>query len=364
MGYCVADFATGRFINYGDPVVGFLVSAELGSVAHPRNPVKANNRPTDRFGMQSFPLFGMYSDFGQMDIAEVDMKQLGVELALKMTGSLSWKDLLRTAHCPRKPAAAAQEPANFGLALMHRSTYDYLVSVGADANQKLDPVALDSQAQAAVNQILAFAEVAVSREDLFLTYIATCGQGSEEDMNNAYDGYRSWQQHESVANLTYSEGQQVLQVPGGVPLTVPPFGKFNGYNEPFVGDSLVKTLRVEGYRGFLVAGKRITSLRQIPRYAEQLELMWKLQRLLQAMDLLGISLEPSMYRGSSACDDARSAFQIAMLELQSLAEVEAIVNQGPYEASTELANLRQRISALKELAEKLERSFEGLSSSA
>lgn len=130
MGYCVADFVTGRNLPSGAPVVGFLVNAQ----ARTDDPNKSAGRSGDFFSLESFPIFGEAEEGGLMYVD--DESSFAVRLALKMTNTRDWEELSQTALEHWRGVQLLGQPDEegyptnkraYGLALMHRETYDYLV---------------------------------------------------------------------------------------------------------------------------------------------------------------------------------------------------------------------------------------------
>lgn len=130
MGYYVADFVNGRNLSSGAPVVGFLVNAQ------PRtdDPNNSALRSGDFFSLESFPIFGTAEEGGLMYVD--DESSFAVRMALKMTDSADWEQLSRHALEQRRGVQLLGQPDKegyptnqraYGLALMHRETYDYLV---------------------------------------------------------------------------------------------------------------------------------------------------------------------------------------------------------------------------------------------
>jgi hypothetical protein len=130
MGYNVADFVTGRNLTSGAPVVGFIV------MANPRgdDPNNSAARAGDFFMPESFPIFGKTEEGGLMHVD--DESSFAVRLALRMTGMPDWEELSENAFEQRRGVqflaradtdGAPSYHRAYGLALMHRETYDHLV---------------------------------------------------------------------------------------------------------------------------------------------------------------------------------------------------------------------------------------------
>lgn len=132
--YSVADFVNGRHLPSGTPVVGFLVSSQAKEYPLDTNPNRGAIRPADYFAPESFAIFGTAEDGGVMEVD--DESSLAVRLALLLTGMPDWEELSKNALEHRRGVQLLGRPdvegrpsnrRDYGLALMHRETYDFLV---------------------------------------------------------------------------------------------------------------------------------------------------------------------------------------------------------------------------------------------
>jgi hypothetical protein len=130
MGYNVADFVTGRNLAAGAQVVGFIVRANPRTDDPNRSAVRAG----DYFMPESFPIFGKAEEGGLMEVD--DEVSFAVRLALRMTGMPAWEELCKNAFEQRRGVQLLAQPDTegcpsyrraYGLALMHRDTFDHLV---------------------------------------------------------------------------------------------------------------------------------------------------------------------------------------------------------------------------------------------
>lgn len=87
----VADVLTGIAIGSGDPVVGLMVAPARGGYPD-ADKAKARTGAffNDQFRIASLPIRGRYEEFGYM---KPDKDQLGVRLALEMTGTKKFREL-------------------------------------------------------------------------------------------------------------------------------------------------------------------------------------------------------------------------------------------------------------------------------
>ena len=136
MSFHVADAVTGRTLREGAPVVAFLVQSQHDTYPLQDAPNRAATRPSGYFALASLPIFGRAADCGQIEV--YDEKQLGVRLALLMTGTESWQALMDTAFGkgdsvqfmgrPNPTGETSRTNSRmYGLCLLHLETYLHLV---------------------------------------------------------------------------------------------------------------------------------------------------------------------------------------------------------------------------------------------
>jgi hypothetical protein len=136
MSFHVADAITGRNLRQGAAVVGFLVQSQHDKFPLDETPNRAATRPSYYFALESLPIFGIAADCGMMEV--LDESQLGVRLALLMTGESDWEALsdngfgrghsVRYMGRPEPAEGKGRTNArNYGLCLIHLETYLHLV---------------------------------------------------------------------------------------------------------------------------------------------------------------------------------------------------------------------------------------------
>lgn len=318
MGFSVADFTNGRTLFYNDPVVGFLVSYQGYKHPFDKNPAYANVRPTSRFALESFPLFGTYEDCGGMQVEACALNSESLPLALKMTVKESWEDLqadvLRRGTC----GSIRGRPQFYGLALMHRDTFDHLVAAGDQPSHPLGQEQLQAQCQADVSAVEEFAKIAVAKKGVFEEYLAAvkASKVNEKDQRAAYAEVRKWEGFLRVATLSHDSTNGLsLTVPESEEeILIPAFAKIDASGQllPLTGEAFIAVLRSEGYRDFMASREAVDRQQPISTsYLAQLRLRWTLNRMLQALDVLGISVEPSRYMGDQVNYDELCRFQLA-----------------------------------------------------
>lgn len=142
MSFQIADMINGRNLYEGAPVVAFIVNAQGGHYPLQDNPNAFGNRPSHFFAIESFPIFAVAAEGAAIEVA--DESQLSVRLALQLTGTTSWDDLSKTAFNSRRGVRLLGRQPNearpgdvgrrvYGLAVMHRDTYNHLISRGRSA---------------------------------------------------------------------------------------------------------------------------------------------------------------------------------------------------------------------------------------
>lgn len=136
----IADCLTGLPIQQGDPVVAFVLDQTEGGYPDAGR-TRAMIGPLFNGACQivSLPIHGAYADF--KDIAPAP-KQLSAALAIRMTGAKDWAEFSSTAlsfevgatiqrdrRMDRVFGGGEPRPRIFGLAAMHRSSWDHLLAM-------------------------------------------------------------------------------------------------------------------------------------------------------------------------------------------------------------------------------------------
>lgn len=153
----IADCLTGLPVQQNDPVVAFVLDqADGGYPDVAKTRAMTGHLFSDICRIVSLPIHGVYADYKKI---EPSPGQLSVALAVKMTGAKDWADFSNTALSFDKgalirrsrqvglmPGDDVEEPHKrvFGLAAMHRSSWDHLISMmpsGLDREQEVSSVA-------------------------------------------------------------------------------------------------------------------------------------------------------------------------------------------------------------------------------
>jgi hypothetical protein len=344
--FYVTDITSGRTLTGNEPVVGFLVSWRGSRYPLDQNPNESIIYPGARFELASLPMHGTYYDYGRMVVA--DEHQIGVKLALAMTQCKTWEDLMRRSLQVDEGVEVAGEKRVYGLALMHRDSFDHLVSSGGSRSAGTPDLVSQKAADVAQMELLGKAYFARRAE---LKAFSEASKESSEFFDKVC-------QVESLGRLLGLNGDWaedcIADPSGGDALKVPPVASYfaSGQGAGRAADELKGILRAVGLWNLgHVRSKSPESLEDVPRYRDYVESVWETQRLMEAMYRNGLSFAPSMLAGQDTTVSTVCARELASVLSQSRAQAAWIREYG---SPREAKELRDRIHTLREMATLLE----------
>lgn len=341
--FYVADCITGETIEDDQPVVGFIVSH---SKSYPlnENPNDASLRPTSRFRLESLPLFGQYADYGRMKPDDEDC--FAVRLARAMTGTPTWETLMEKGFDHRSGVQLMGKPDGeptfwndgknrrvYGLALMHRSTFDYWL------NQPRKKSMADD-----IDEMLALYDKFVELDKVVSTF-------PKEREARTPEQEALYMHHFSLFDaLGIGQKHSYLDVAGnhvdtpflcqvfshdtyGPDIRATLFG--SGLHMPH----LRATRETEGHPGPAREWKSLVPL---------LEGLWQAQQLWFGMDHLCAEFRPSMYASQYDNRDAVLKFTLANLENLFKRALARFEYQEPEKAHAALSDMLDKIAGKAE----------------
>lgn len=136
----LTDCLTGFTIGNHDPVVAFVIDRTEGGYPDAEKARAMTGRYFNSIcQLVSLPIFGAYGDYKQI---VPDEGQLSVAIACRMAGAETWEEFSETAlnfqrgaviqrdrRIDRVMGAPPPEPRVFGLAVMHRSSWDHMMAM-------------------------------------------------------------------------------------------------------------------------------------------------------------------------------------------------------------------------------------------
>ena len=296
MGFNVADTVTGRVIGYGQPVVGFLLQHRQNDYPLKDNPVASANSPTHYFALESLPLFGTCGDCGLMDIE--DEQQLGVQLVLRMTGYPDWESFSEAAfnsrggvNIPARDGKSTTVVRHYGLALMHLSTYQYLLqgrSPGAHAESSSGYPGLYRQAEDKLSDL---AKTVAMFEEALAFPCRPCYVKPQPDV--IPDGFLELGTWAHLCNLTDKRRDAHRDNLGidDLPELCSALGRTNAE----FGPDFKRTLQGAHWLGWELLAGPVKSLEEIPELPALLGFLWDCMQIGNRMYDLHAIFRPSDY---------------------------------------------------------------------
>ena len=346
--FYVADCITGETIEDNQAVVGFLVSY---SNAYPmsENANQASLRPTCRFRLESLPIFGKYDDYGIM--APDDETCLAVRLARAMTGTPDWETLMEKGLDFRGGVQLMGKPDGeptfwndgknrrvYGLALMHRSTFDYWVA--APTKQGINQ---------AIDEVLALYDKFIPLDNLVKSTVPDKREERTPEQESLY------MHHFSLFD-TLSLGQKHCYLDeSGKHVDTPLLCQV--LSSEIFGPDILATLRaskmnIPHLRALQSSPDEVGPARTWPNLVPLLEGLWQTHRLWLGMDWLCAEFKPSAYASQQDNRKELLKFNLAQLEATLTRELSRFEYGEPEEVHADLSRLLDKVAGK---AEKLRR---------
>lgn len=305
--FYVADAVTGRNLDEGQKVVGFLVNSQRHEYPLNQDPNGCALRPAHYFALESFPIWGVAGDRGSMEVE--DENQLSVRLALHMTGCRSWEELAENLFEERRGVqffglpdveGGASNRRFYGLCLMHPDTYHLLAGrarsaltmqgmVDGQEEDFRDPAARGAD----VERVRRLLDCCLKmRNENILSAVGTAKYPGIEKITLLGDLAR-------VCSLNADEMYITNYMLKDGPL--PPLASgLSTANGKLFGKDLMAVLRSSGLIGdAFIRNEDIASVAEVPRMQEFLEQLWDCLHLAGRMYDVGAHFKPSVSGGQN-----------------------------------------------------------------
>lgn len=366
MSYSVADAITGRNLMEGQPVVGFIVQHQNDHYPLADNPNHAGIVPSHYFAIESLPIFGECGDCGAIEVS--DELQLSVRLALQMTGTSTWAQLSDNGFSwhhgvqfmgrPDGPVTQGPRGINkrvYGLCLMHRETYDHLMTNGR--SELADLYCCDGypgeQRSPADREPDCRAVKALMGS--CLQELPAVRQRYSDSRQVSAEKFVKFSALSRICSLN-ADGSHLQEISaGGEPHPLcHVLGNFDG---ALFGADFKELMRNSSFLGHALLKSAVPSVENLPDLDELLPQLWNCQHLKNRMYDVHAHFHPSLYAGQDAnypsiLELSRATLQGAWAELVTR-QVLGLGEDSPSRLDDELAKMEALASEMRSQLTKL-----------